>query len=337
MPLVLASSGMMGRCPPAWGQPAVSTTQDVMGKVHMLEQVMTSHMELQRKQMENLSKEISVLRGPGAIPKVPAAIIPPGITVDLIDTPSKKRKIDEQREQLSYAGAAGAGGGMAGIPGMAVNGVQPLADSQQNSLRLLKQVFQNQQKNKEVSRSPRNICYGNAKTTGDQNVETMLAANVDLVASGVGKDCTNEALGDFLKGKGIDVVSVETLTKDEVLSQVRTKTFKITVKPSQYEAALKPEVWPYRVAVRHYRAPRRQDTTWNDQSGRTGGQIDRSDQGQRQRQPQSGYGQRNHPVGHPLHRSGQQQSKAQQSPAAVQLSNFFDLLGQLGSQEIAFN
>ena len=128
-----------------------------------------------------------------------------------------------------------------------------------------------------------------------------------------------------------------TLTKDEVLSQVRTKTFKITVKPSQYEAALKPEVWPYRVAVRHYRAPRRQDTTWNDQSGRTGGQIDRSDQGQRQRQPQSGYGQRNHPVGHPLHRSGQQQSKAQQSPAAVQLSNFFDLLGQLGSQEIAFN
>ena len=48
---------MMGRCPPAWGQPATSTTQDVMGKVHMLEEVMTSHMELQRKQMEKLSQE----------------------------------------------------------------------------------------------------------------------------------------------------------------------------------------------------------------------------------------------------------------------------------------
>ena len=45
MPLVFA----MGRYPPSWGQPSTSTTQDVMSKVHMLEEVMTSHMEQQRK------------------------------------------------------------------------------------------------------------------------------------------------------------------------------------------------------------------------------------------------------------------------------------------------
>ena len=115
---------------------------------------------------------------------------------------------------------------------------------------------------KRLPASLTNICFGNAKSSGDENVETMLAADVDLVATGVGKDCTDENMSNFLKGKGIEPVLVETLTRAEVMDQVRTKTFKITIKAAQYEAALKPEVWPYRVAVRHYRAPRRQDTTW---------------------------------------------------------------------------
>ena len=89
MPLVLASSGMMGRCPSAWGQPATATTQDLIGKVHMLEEVMTSHMELQRKQMEKLSQEVAAVRSNVVVPKNPTQ---PRITVDLEETPSKKRK-----------------------------------------------------------------------------------------------------------------------------------------------------------------------------------------------------------------------------------------------------
>ena len=54
------------------------------------------------------------------------------------------------------------------------------------------------------------------------------------------------------------------------MDQVRSKTFKITLKAAQYEAALNPEVWPYRVAVHHYKAPRRQGTTWSEQSHRAG-------------------------------------------------------------------
>ena len=323
MPLVLASSGMMTRCPPAWGQPATATTQDVMGKVHMLEEVMSSHMELQRKQMEILSQEVAGLKASGTLPKVPPVF--PSISVDLSETPSKKRKFEDcPNSQPSYAAAVG------------VKGVQampaPVLHDQQDSVKLLQQVLQQQGKPKDRSRSPRNICYGSAKTTGENNVETLLAADVDLVASGVGKDCTNEDLSDFLKGRGIDAVAVETLTKDEVLSQVRTKTFKVTVKPSQYEAALKPEVWPYRVAVRHYRAPRRQDTTWGDQSSRAGGHINNAEQVSRSRQPHQG--QSLAPAGRPQQKPGPHQVLDQALSNPVQLSNFFDLLGRLGGREV---
>ena len=273
--------------------------------------------------MDKLSQEVAAVRGTGAIPKVPAPNFP-GITLDL-DTPSKKRKFEDNVQQNpSYANAT-------------LAGVQPLTlEKQQNSMRMLQQVFQQQTRPKPV-KSPRNICYGNSRTSGQDNVETMLAADVDLVASGVSKDCSNDDLSEFLKGKKIDVVAVETLTKDEVLDQVRTKTFKITVKAAQYEAALQPEVWPYRVAVRHYRAPRRQAEAsgWSDQSGKSGGRIDRSDQQERQRQPQ--HSSRNLPVGHPQHRHGRQQTMEKILPDPIQISNLFDLLGKLGSQEVSYH
>jgi hypothetical protein len=186
-----------------------------------------------------------------------------------------------------------------------------------------------------------------------ENKETLLAADVDLVATGVGKDCTNDDLKNFLRDKGIEPVAVETLTKDEVLPNVRTKTFKITVKPAQYEMALKPEVWPYRVAVRHFRAPRRAESTWGNQAGRTGGIVDRGDhpsaqggdqlgahgggsqQGGAHAGQTQGDGVRQHPVGHQRYRRNQQQQKmVQPLPDPVQISNLFGLLDKLGSLEI---
>ena len=82
-------------------------------------------------------------------------------------------------------------------------------------------------------------------------------------------------LSEFLKSKGIGAVSVETFTKDDVLDQLRTKTFKVTVRPEQYEDALKPDVWPLRVAVRHFRPPRRnRETSLKDQSSGSEGRVD---------------------------------------------------------------
>ena len=49
MPLVLASSSQMVRCPQSWGVPPTATVQDVMGKVIMLEQVMANNMKSQKE------------------------------------------------------------------------------------------------------------------------------------------------------------------------------------------------------------------------------------------------------------------------------------------------
>ena len=60
MPLVIASSGQMVRCPQSWGVPESTTLQDVMGKVIMLEQVMTDSIKNQKESMEELKKEVQV-------------------------------------------------------------------------------------------------------------------------------------------------------------------------------------------------------------------------------------------------------------------------------------
>ena len=117
------------------------------------------------------------------------------------------------------------------------------------------------------------MCFGSARTSTEGGDGAKLSGDVSLVASGVAKDCTEEDLKGFLADKGINVVEVEKLTKPEVLDLVRTITFRVSVKAAEYEAALKPEVWPYRVGVRHYRAPRRADSGWHGQSRQSGGNI----------------------------------------------------------------
>ena len=69
------------------------------------------------------------------------------------------------------------------------------------------------------------------------------------------------------------MVEIEKLTKDDVPS--RTNTFKIVVKCADYETAMNPEVWPYRVGVRHFKPPRmsRQGPSWQDQVKQGGGQV----------------------------------------------------------------
>jgi hypothetical protein len=245
-----------------------------------------------------------------------------------VDTPTKKRKIaqeDTTGVQQSYAGAA------SGLAGVTPLGKQ-LQQQQQINISQVQRLLQQ----KPQPRQKKNICFGTSKTLSDGAKETLLAADVDLVASGVSKDCTNDNLKDFLKDKGIDVVAVETLTKDEVLPQVRTKTFKITVKAGQYEKALMPEVWPYRVAVRHFRAPKREGQgTWSEQSGRTGGRIGDQPGGRNggrplQQRPSAGQ----LPVGHPNQKTNPQQVMEHDSLGSIPLSNLYELLGHLGSLEI---
>ena len=96
-----------------------------------------------------------------------------------------------------------------------------------------------------------------------------------------GVQVSSEQLKEFIISKGIDVVSVEKLTRDDV--GARTNTLKVVVKLTDYEKAMNPEIWPYRVGVRHYKPPRRNGISWQQQTSQGGGYVNQ-DVGQDRRQ-----------------------------------------------------
>ena len=100
-----------------------------------------------------------------------------------------------------------------------------------------------------------------------------IAADVQLPAYGVSKDATEEQLKQFISSKGISVTDVKKLT---TFQGARTNTFKVCIKASDYDKALKPEVWPLRVVVRLFRPKRTFDdapTSWAAQSAMSGGNV----------------------------------------------------------------
>ena len=115
-------------------------------------------------------------------------------------------------------------------------------------------------------RRPDPILYGNARSN-DGNADQQLAADVELAAYGVSKDATEVQLKDFISSKGIRVVDVKKLTTYE---HARTNTFKVVIKLTDYEKAMNPGMWPYRVGVRHYKPPRRTGISWQQQSSNNG-------------------------------------------------------------------
>ena len=81
-----------------------------------------------------------------------------------------------------------------------------------------------------------------------------------------------EQFKDFITSKGINVTDIELLTNFK--EEARSYTYRIAIRPEDYEKALKPEVWPYRVGVRPFRQRRRpQQESWQHQSRQTGGNI----------------------------------------------------------------
>ena len=175
------------------------------------------------------------------------------ITVVNVDSPGKRKRMDEPGEAMemendfqpagssSYATIAKINGKLVGI-------------------NRLGQKDNNLPKGRKPS-----IMYGTYKT-GKDDAEELLAADVGLVASGVSRDASKEQFKDFIIGKGMYFFDIEKLTKDD--AETRTKTFKVVVKLSNYEKAMKPENWPYRVGMRHYKPQRRngQGMYWQQQS-----------------------------------------------------------------------
>ena len=78
---------------------------------------------------------------------------------------------------------------------------------------------------------------------------TNFAAPVDLFVYGVNKDALGEQIVAFMKEtKGLEILECTKVSHDEA----RAQSFRIKVRSTDYELALKAETWPYRVGVRVY-------------------------------------------------------------------------------------
>ena len=187
---------------------------------------------------------------------------------------------------------------------------------------------QHQQSQQQKQRRSSTLLFGQSKT-GKDNKTQLLAANVNLVAAGVSKAATDEQLKEFLEEKGIKVEEIECLTYHP---EARTKTFRVAIALADYEKALNPDVWPYRVAVRPFRPSRkdRDQKSFEYQFGRSGGVI----------QPQQQAHHHTH-VQHQQHAQGQQQTLRmqahQQQPlhdsVVLEVSNRYEALAGMETND----
>ena len=303
VPLILATGKMMARAPPFGGISDSSSIPDVIEKVKSLEESMESFMKKQTDQIKELSEIVTV----STMCQKKQVVAAPG-TSGLTETPrTKKRRLENLVEDEStdlsqrltapparnYAAAAAAPVVKDPVPG--VGGITPFNQSRGTP--------SNQQRFRKRSV----LVYGNA-TTGKDDTEEILAADIELVATGVAKDASSDQLKEFIKAKGINVLEITKLTTFE---HARTNTFKIKIRAAQYNEAMKPENWPFRVGVRHYRQPRNTGSSWSNQAGRAGGVINQQQVGRQHQHPQEhrqqqGY-QRMHQHQYQLHPAHQQQ------------------------------
>ena len=192
-----------------------------------------------------------------------------------------------------------------------------------NILSLLKQLLGEDLLNQFKQRRKSTLLFGQAKT-GKDNQTQLLAANVNLVASGVSKAATDSQLKEFLEDKGIKVTEIECMTYHP---EARTNTFRVAIAISDYEKALNPEVWPYRVAVRAFRPARRdrEQKNMEYQFGRSGGVVNHQRSRDTQQQPQQQQQQQ------PQQRQPQQNQS--QTQDTIETSNRFDVLAEVESMD----
>ena len=328
MPLILAGPEQLRSCPGA-GSSSRTTSVELEAKIESLEKSMTDFMDSNKKQIEALTAEVKKNVETRKTPEVPEIIIDS-------PAPGKKRKTSEITVEGEVYSTP-AGGMVPGRPSfsqVAKTGVLPLQpsgrkppSSQPVTKQMMSTAIENAWKSKETNKDKqrgRNVFRGNAAEAD----ASSLAADVDLVASGVAKDATVKQMEDFLITKGLNVVKVESLTKPELITEgkVRSQTMKVTVKATHLEKAMDPSMWPYRVGVRHYRAPQRpkqgaEDGSWASQSSQSGGRVE-----ERQARGAGGYGRRLHQQNSNYENPTSRQQQV--VPPTIETNNRFASLGE---------
>lgn len=272
MPLILASSDQLQRCPQIMGSVSPNVSMgEMFTKMQALETVLAGHLKENREQMAFLTEAVLEQR------RIPERTI--------ISPISKTRRVEnnedlEPEEEIGVAEITVVSQGNS-YRNKVLSGIQPLVHNHQQQLFTKNQ----QQKNANTEKTKKkNIFHGSAKTTDseDQTEDTAnLAADVDLVAFNISKQCTEAQLQSFLEAKSFKAELVECLTREELLkdNKVRSKTMKVTFKASELEKAMNPDMWPFRVGVRHYKPDSRRSTreggsmSWQEQSAQSGGRL----------------------------------------------------------------
>ena len=265
---------------------------------------MTSFMRQQNDQIKNLTNTVGLL-GQSGFGSKKTQVLKVATSTENVDSPNKRKRVEDANdanpgsdtgvqpagiasdERSTFQSFPPLGSSNAGFhppgrtpSGTGVNGntfhppggisYSRVATLQPSGMTGIAQI-QSEGSSQPPRRKP-SIMFGTART-GIDDGERLLAADVCLVASGVSKDATPKQLMEFVQSKGISVTNVELLTQHP---EARKNTFKVVIKPADYEKAMNPQVWPYRVGVRHYKAPQRKEgMSWNEQAKQAGGgQVD---------------------------------------------------------------
>ena len=276
LPMLLCSNGMVPNFPAFHCDKKEMDTTDVLAKMKVLEQSMSSFMKQNNDQMRVLTDTIATVKSAPATWN--NTMTTSGNDAD--DTPgTKKRKMDGNAQM---GGITPIPSGPPMPPGMNFAGAamknhhqmfQP-SFLQQQQERVQNQSNQKQENQPKTGRRrPSTLLFGKAKDGNQESEKFLFAADVNLVASGVSKDATPEQLKEFIVSKGIQVTDIELLTNHKV--EARYYSYRIAIKAADYDKALQPEVWPYRVGVRLFKPKRFQPSqnSWSQQSSQTGGNV----------------------------------------------------------------
>ena len=280
LPLLLCSNMMVKSFPAFHCDRESMDVSDVMTKMKVLEESFNGFMKQNNEQLQVLTDTVSNI-------KLPASFS----TMDVGTPNSKKRKVENGEivptqvagissiPGLNYAGAA-KGNVRSNLSVIQRQPQTPISQHGHPSYpplgpaaAVLQSNLNNSNSNQQQTRRrPSTLVYGNARHGKNESEQFICSADVNLVASGVSKDATMEQFKDFITSKGINVTDIELLTNFK--EEARSYTYRIAIRPEDYEKALKPEVWPYRVGVRPFRQRRRpQQESWQHQSRQTGGNI----------------------------------------------------------------
>ena len=337
MPLVLASSGQMRKSPQSLGSVSPTASMgDLTTKMISIEDTLRKFMESSKEQMESLTEEVK------------KKTANKGDSQAHMNTPSKRRRLDDPEIVIEPSEE---GDDDSNVPKKTLYskmaGIHPLGNSASGSQQqnpVINQLFKNimdksktnmaqKDESEKAKAKGKNVFHGSARSV-DTNTggETILAADVALVASGIALDAEPDQLKSFLVAKGVEVVGVECLTKKELIDEhkVRSKTMKVTIKAASHEKAMDKDLWPLRVGVRYFRAPPRkpqQDrSSWAAQSSPTGAGKDVESEKSKNSQFQ--------PSGNrfqqPYNRNRFMNSQRKQSFGGITVENMFEALGSLG-------